>query len=220
VVVASGERDGVADDEADDGADESDENALGDEDASNLFSLGAEGHEDGDVFSLLHDHHDERDEDVEGGDEDDEADGNEGDEAFETEGAEQRLVLLHPVGGHEAVALGNTVGGLFELLRDFSGAVDVVEFELEDGDNVAESEELLSVGEADEGPRGIVVVEAGVEDSGDAESNVFRDHAEGSEFSLGRGDENDGADRGSDFVGHVVTEDDGGHGGLALLDGG
>ena len=220
MVVTSGERDGVADDEADGGADESDENALGDEDASNLFSLGAEGHEDSDVFGLLHDHHDQRNKNVESGDEDDESDGDEGDETLETEGAEERLILLHPVGGHEAVALGNTVGGLFELLRDFSGAVDVVEFELEDGDDVAESEELLGVGESDEGPGRIVVIEAGVEDSGDAEANVFGNHAEGSEFSLGRGDENDGADGGSDFIGHIVAQDDGGHGGLALLDGG
>ena len=71
MVVASRERDGVADDEADGGADESDENALGDEDAANLFSLGAEGHEDGDVFGLLHDHHDQRNKNVESGDEDD-----------------------------------------------------------------------------------------------------------------------------------------------------
>ncbi len=218
--MASGERDGVADDEADRGADEADENALGDEDAPNLFSLGAERHQDGNVFGLLHDHHSERDEDVESGDEDDQPDSNESDEAFETESAEERLVLLHPVGGHKAVALGNTIGSLLELLCDFSCAIDVVEFELEDGDDVAESEELLGVGEADEGPGGIVVVEAGVEDSCDAEANVFGDHAEGSEFSLGRGDEDDGADRRSDFVSHVVTEDNGRHGGLALLDGG
>jgi len=39
VVVASGVGDGVAENEADDGADDSDEDALGDEDAADLFFL-------------------------------------------------------------------------------------------------------------------------------------------------------------------------------------
>jgi len=103
VVVASGVGDGVAENEADDGADDSDEDALGDEDAADLFFLGAQRHEDGDVFGLFHDHHDQRDEDVEGGDEDDQADGDEGDYAFEAE-ARNRGLFCSISWCHEAVA--------------------------------------------------------------------------------------------------------------------
>jgi hypothetical protein len=61
-----------------------------------------------------------------------------------------------------------------------AGLVDVVDFEFDDRDEIAEAEEALRVGEAGEGPRGIVIVEAGVEDSRDAEAGVFGHHAEGS----------------------------------------
>ena len=120
------------------------------------------------------------------------------------------LVLFHPVGGHEAVA-----GGVFELAGDFVGLVDVVNFEFDYGDQVAQAEEALRVGEAGEGPGGIVVVEAGVEDSDYAEAAVFGNHAEGREFSLRAGDEDDGADGCAEIVGHVFAEDDRWHGGYA-----
>jgi len=83
---------------------------------------------------------------------------------------------------------------------------------------MTEAEEGLRVGEASEGPGRIVIVEAGVENSDDAEAAVFWDHAEGGEFSLGAGNEDDGVDGGSEVIGHVFAEDDGRHGGDAGVD--
>jgi len=218
--MTAGPGDAVAEGESDEGAEDTNEHALGDEDAANLTALDTHGHEDSDVAGFFHDHHGERDEDVEGGDEDDQSDGNEGDEALEAEGVEQRLVLLHPVGGHEAAAGSGLIGGFFERIRDLGCEVDVVELELDDGDDVAEAEEGLGLVEADEGPGRIVIVETGVEDADDAEANVLGNHAEGSEFALGRSDEHDGVDGGADFLGEIAAENDGRHGGDAIVDGG
>ncbi len=215
VVVAAGVGDGVAEQQADGGADDADENALRDEDISHLRPARAHGHEDSNVLGFFHHHHDQGDQDVERGDEDDQADGDKGDEALEPQGMEESFVLLHPVGGHEAFA-----GGVFEFARDGVGLVDVIDAELDDRDEIAEAEEALSVGETREGPGRIVIKEAGVEDSGDAEAAVFGDHAEGSEFALRAGDEDDVSDCCAEIVSHVFAEDDGSHGGDASMDGG
>ena len=66
---------------------------------------------------------------------------------------------------------------------------------------------------------GVVVEESGVEDSYHAETAVFRHHSEGSQLALGTGDQHDGAYGCAQVVGHVFAEDDGGHGGDALVDG-
>ena len=189
-----------------------DQHALRDKQVADLRAARAHRHEHGDVLGLFHDHHDERDEDVQGGDEHDEADGDEGDQALEAKGMKQGFILVFPIGGHEAFA-----GGVFELAGDFVGLVDVVDFELEDGDQIAEAEQFLCVGEADEGPTGVVVEETGVENSDHVEAVVFGDHAEGGEFALGAGDEHDGADSGAEVIGHVFAENDGRHGSDALL---
>jgi len=81
------------------------------------------------------------------------------------------------------------------------------------------SPRVLARRRADKGPGGIVIEEAGVEDSGDVEADVFWDHAEGSEFALG---ELPGPRslRWLRFLRPCRGEDDGRHGGLALVDGG
>ena len=66
---------------------------------------------------------------------------------FEAQGAEELAVLLHPVGGLKAGA-----GGLLDLLGDFGGAIEVVDFEADDGDEVGLVEEALRIGEAHEAP--------------------------------------------------------------------
>ena len=71
--------------------------------------------------------------------------------------------------------------------------------------------------EADERPGRVVVEEAGVEDSGDVKANVLRDHAKGSQFALRRCHQHHRADGRADLVGHVFAQNDGRHGGYALL---
>ncbi len=166
----------------------------------------------GDVFRLFHDHHDERDEYVEGGDEDDESDSDEGDQALQAERVEEGFVLFFPVGGHETFA-----GGVFEGARDGGCLVDVVDFEFHDRDQVAQAEQLLCVGEAGEGPTRVVIEEAGTENSDDAETVVLGDHAEGREFTLRAGNENDRSDGRAEIVGHVFAEHDGRHGSGAFF---
>src|SRR5512141_774179 len=75
LVVTGEDAGGVAENQTENRADDSDEDSLEHKYAANLTGPGAHGDEDGDVFGFLHDHHDERDEDIEGGDEDDESDG-------------------------------------------------------------------------------------------------------------------------------------------------
>ena len=60
---------------------------------------------------------------------------------------EKRLVLLHPVSRHEA-----GTGGLLEIASYFGGFVDIVNFEFDDLDYIAQGEKPLRVGEAGEGP--------------------------------------------------------------------
>src|SRR5579871_7021912 len=136
--MASGVGDGKAEDKPDGRADDADEHALSDKNVAHLGGARAHRHEHGNVFRFFHHHHDERDQNVQRGDEDDQPDGDEGDQAFEAEGVEQRLVLFHPVGGHEAFA-----GGIFELAGNLAGLVDVIDLEFDDGDEVAEAEESL-----------------------------------------------------------------------------
>ncbi len=92
---------------------------------------------------------------------------------------------------------------------DLLGAVEVVDAEAEDGDEVGLGEEVLGVGEAHEGVAGVVLVEAGGEDADDAESLVSGDEAEGGEVALRAGDENGVADAGAEGFGEVFADDDG-----------
>ena len=85
--------------------------------------------------------------------------------ALQAQGVEEGLVLLHPVGGHEALA-----GRGFELPADLAGLIDVVHLEFQHGDDVTQVEEALRVGEADKGPGVVVVVKARAEDSDDFEA--------------------------------------------------
>ena len=66
---------------------------------------------------------------------------------------EQRLVLLHPIGRHEAGA-----GGFFQFLADLGGLVDVINLEFDDLDYVTEREQSLCVGKTRERPGRVVVV--------------------------------------------------------------
>ena len=117
--------------------------SLRDEHAPDLPFSSAQRHQDGDVFGLFHDHHDQRDQNVERCHEHDQADGDERHHAFQSQRAEQRLVLFHPAGGHEAVP-----GGLFEGPRHVASEVDIVELELDDRDHVAQAKQLLRVRQA------------------------------------------------------------------------
>ncbi len=89
------------------------------------------------------------------------------------------------------------------------GAVHVVHLEADGGDEVGLGEETLRVGEADEGVAGIVLVEAGVEDTGDRVALVLGDEAERGKLSLRTGDEDGVADFGTDGLGEVLADDDG-----------
>ena len=147
---------------------------MQDKDAADLRLPRAHRHEDGDVFGLFHHHHGKRNKDVQRGHENDEANGNKCDQALEAQGAKEGFILLHPVRGHEAFP-----GRSLQLAGDFRGAVDVVDLEFQDRHHIPEAEELLRIGEADEAPGGVVVVEAGVENAGYAKADVFGNHAEG-----------------------------------------
>jgi hypothetical protein len=139
VVVASGVGDGVAEQQADGGADHADQHALRDEDVAHLRFARAHRHEDGDVFGFFHDHHDEGNQDVQRGDEDDEADGDEGDQAFEAQGVEEglfcsiQLVVMKPLPAASS-----------SWCETYVGFVDVVDLEFDDGDQIAEAEELCA----------------------------------------------------------------------------
>ena len=176
---------------------------------------GAHRDQHGDVPGFFHHHHNQRDEDVEGGHEDDEADGDEGDDALEAQGAEEGAVLLHPVRGLEAFA-----GCGFDLVADGRGAVDVVHLEFDYAGHVSEAEQMLRVRQGAERPGGVVVVEAGLEDSHHFESHVARHHAEGRELALRAGDQHDGAYGCAKGLGEVFAEHDGRHGGEAGVDAG
>ena len=200
--MASGPGGEIANEQADGGADEADEEALQQEDAADLAGLDAEAHQHGDVAGLLHHHHGERDEDVERGDDDDERDDDEGDNLFELEGAEELAVQLHPVGGHEAAS-----GGLLDFAANLRGAVEIVDFETDYREQVRLAEEPLGIAEAQKGSGGIVLIEARMEDARDAEALVFGREAEGRQFALRAGDEDAIADLRADLLSEVFAED-------------
>src|SRR5579885_2484173 len=103
-----------------------DQNPLRNENSPDLRLACSHRHEDSNVARLLHDHHGERDQDIQRSHKDDQPDGNEGDQSLQPERAEESLILLHPVGGHEARA-----SCFLNLVRDLTGFVDVVDLELE-----------------------------------------------------------------------------------------
>src|SRR3954468_13626782 len=141
VVMSSDPGEGVAEYQGDASPDHSDQQTLRDEKTAHLRLAGSHRNKDGDVASLLHDHHGERDQDVQGGYKDDEADGDKRHETFQAQGTEDGLVLLHPIVGHEALAR-----ALFQLLGDRVCSVDVIDFELQHGNQVAETKKLLRIG--------------------------------------------------------------------------
>src|SRR5215831_14339202 len=138
--MSGGPRDRIAQHEADGGTDNADQQTLEHENATNLSFLGTHRDEYGDVAGLLHDHHDQRDQDIERGNEHDQAYGDEGDYPLQPQGAKKGAVLLHPVSGHEAFA-----GGGFKLASNVGCFVDVGDFKLEHGHDVAQIEEALGV---------------------------------------------------------------------------
>src|SRR5579864_8847077 len=150
--MTSGVRNRVAQHESDGGSDDADQHSLGNKDIAYLGFLRAHRHQNGDVFGLLHHHHNERDENVESGDKDDESNGNERDHAFQAQGAKESLILLHPVGGHEPVT-----GSLFQVARDDIGFVNVVDFEFDHRNQVAEAKQLLRIRETSKSPAGVIV---------------------------------------------------------------
>ena len=89
----------------------SNQQTLGDKHPAHLGFASAHRHEHGDIARLFHHHHRQRDQNIQRGHEHDQADGNKRDQPFQSESAKQRLILLHPVGSHEAFA-----GNPFELL--------------------------------------------------------------------------------------------------------
>src|ERR1700679_4017584 len=143
-VMAAQPGEGIAEHEADGGSNDANQQAFEQKDAADLARLDAHGHENGDVLRLLHHHHGERDEDVEGGNADDEADDDEGDDLLFFEGAKELAVLLHPVRGGVAGA-----GGLLDLVADDVGAVEVVDAERNDGDDIRLAKEGLGISQAD-----------------------------------------------------------------------
>jgi hypothetical protein len=92
---------------------------------------------------------------------------------------------------------------------DFWGAVEIVDFEADDGEQVGLVEEALRVGEAQEAHLRVVLVEAGVEDAGEAEALVLGDECRRGHFAL-RADDHDGvADGCADGVREIAAENDG-----------
>lgn len=191
-----------AEDEAGGGTNGADEEALEHEDEADLAGAGAHGEEDGDVALFFHDHHDEGDEDVEGGDELDEADGDEADNTFHAEGAEELAVLVHPVGGEELVAE-QALGRVGERF----GGVEVGDADFDGIDDIAGGHDALELGEGEEGEVGIDVVEAGFDRASDAEAVVAGARAEGGEFPEGVDDLDVIAGAEAEGLGHFVAEE-------------
>jgi len=118
--------------------------------------------------------------------------------------ARKSSVLLHPVGGHVALA-----GGVLDGAADGRGAVKIVHLEADDGEQVRLAEEALRVAEAHEGLGRVVLVEAGVEDAGHAEALVLGREAERRQLALRTGDQHAVAHLGADLLGEFVAEDQG-----------
>src|SRR5580692_9134209 len=168
-VMAAQPGKGVAENQANGGSDDADEQAFQQKDAADLARLYAHRHENGDVLRLLHHHHGECDQDVQGGHANDEADDDEGDDLLLFEGAEQLAILLHPVGGGVARA-----SGLLDLVANDVGVVKVIDAEGNNGDDVRLAKERLGVREADESETVVILIEAGVKNAGNLEALVFR----------------------------------------------
>ncbi len=72
---------------------------------------------------------------------------------LELERAKQLAVLLGPVGGHVALA-----GGLLDVMRDLRRAIEIVDFEADDREQVGLVEEPLRVGEAEKTHLRVVLI--------------------------------------------------------------
>src|SRR5581483_6249624 len=92
---------------------------------------------------------------VQGGHENDQPNSDESNHSFQAERSEKRPVLFYPTSGHEPLA-----GRLLQLLCNGRGAVNVVNLELEHGDDVAQPEEALCIRKANKSPRSVVLIEA------------------------------------------------------------
>src|SRR5580704_18120356 len=76
-------------------------NALPEENAANLFTARAHGHQHGNVAGFVSDRHGEYDEDVQAGDESDQSNENGGDPLLQPKSAEQGAIFFHPGAGRK-----------------------------------------------------------------------------------------------------------------------
>ncbi len=144
MIMSGRPRNRISGDQSEHGPDHADQHALKHEDATDLPPLGAHRDQHRDVARLLHHHHDQRDQNVQRGHKHDQADGDERNHALQPQCVEKRVVLLHPVGRHEALT-----GFGFQLAADFARLVDVVNLELQHRDHVTQIEEPLGVRRAE-----------------------------------------------------------------------
>ncbi len=177
--------------------------ALGHEDSLYLPASRAQRAKNGNIFCLLHYHHDERNKNVERCNEDNQPNRDKSDDPFQPQCAEKRAVLLHPVGSHVALA-----GLLLESVADLIGLVDVIHLEFNHRGNVSNRNNILRRTQAGEGPCSVVIVEAGIEDSNHAEALIFGNDPKGSEVPLWTRHKDSGSDCGAEVVGHVLAEHD------------
>ncbi len=116
---------------------------------------------------------------IQRGNEDNQSDGDERHHPLQPQGVKDCAVLLHPVGRHETLA-----GSGLQLLSDLRRVVDIVDLEFQHRHNIAQVEQLLRVGERDEGPGTVVLIETRREDSRDFKSLVLGNNAEGRQLAL------------------------------------
>ena len=138
-----------------------------------------------DSGGFISDGHGKHDENIEAGDESDQADKNGGDQFFEAKRAKEGAIFFHPRGGDETLA-----SGVFKDRREFASFFWLGEANLENVDDVTGAGERLRRGKRDEAPVFVVVVEAGIENAGDAKTAGTGHEAEGRQAALraGQGD--------------------------------
>lgn len=177
---------------------------MGGEDGADGEFSGAERAEDANVFSFLEDDHDQRADDIEGGDDADEEEDDEHDALFHLDGAEEGGVLVHP--GFDGIA---GAEGILEAVADEGGVFNVIEADFEGVDARAEGVELLTSFEGDEAEVGIIVVVAGVEVASDGEFFVHGDEggAAGGADTGGSGELNFVAEAEAHLFGDLIADD-------------
>ncbi len=131
VVVAAGPRGDVAERESEGRPENANQQSFHQKNTPYLAWLDTIAHHHCDVAGLFHHHHGEGDENVERCHHDNESDHDESDFLLQFESAEQFAILLDPVVRHKAGAR-----RLFDFTADFRSAVEVVDFEADDGEQV------------------------------------------------------------------------------------